>query len=154
MPIPLAYIAAAGLFTLGGYLLINGKRKKVFVSYYSKGDSHFKNLIIAWANNNKFDLQLDDISTDVNIRSNDVSYLKRRMKQQIKKADYFLVFIGKDTHSREWVQWEIKQAKSLNKPIVAIKEKRSYKSPNVLHGSSATWLYSFSEEKIRNALDS
>ena len=152
MPLPLASLAA-GLFLVAGYFLINGKRKKVFISYYSKSDSHFKNMIIAWANNNKFKLQLDDVSTDVKIKSEDTSYLKKRMKQQIDKADYFIVFIGKNTHKRNWVTWEIEQAKLLNKSIVAVKEKRTYKSPSALLGCNAIWVYGFAEEKIREALN-
>ncbi len=77
MPLPLAYLAAASLFTVAGYLFVNGKRKKVFISYHSKSDSHYKNMIIAWANNNKFKLQLDDVSTDIKIKSNDIRYLKK-----------------------------------------------------------------------------
>ena len=152
MPLPLAYLAT-GLITVVGYLLINGKRKKVFISYYSKSDSHYKNMIVAWANNNKFKLQLDDVSTDVKIKSEDTAYLKKRMKQQIDKADYFIVFVGKNTHKRDWVTWEIEQAKLLNKSIIAVKEKRTHKSPKALLGSGAIWVYGFTEEKIREALN-
>jgi len=153
MPLPLAYLATAGLLTVAGYLFVNGKRKKVFISYYSKSDSHYKNMVIAWANNNKFKLQLDDVSTDIKIKSEDTNYLKKRMKQQIDKADYFMVFVGKNTHKRDWVTWEIEQAKILNKPIVAVKEKRTHKSPDALLGCDAIWVYGFSEEKIREALN-
>ena len=146
MPLPLAYLAA-GLITVAGYILINGKRKKVFISYYSKSDSHYKNMIIAWANNNKFKLQLDDVSTDVKINSEDTVYLKKRMKQQIGKADYFIVFVSENTYKRDWVTWEIEQAKLLNKSIVAVKEKRTHKSPNALLGCGAKWVYGFNEEK-------
>ena len=110
-------------------------------------------MIVAWAKNNNFELQLEDMSTDLKINSNDKSYLKRRMRQQIDKADYFLVFIGKDTHKRDWVIWEIEQAISLNKVIIAVKEKRTHKSPKSLLGCNAIWVYGFSEEKIREALD-
>ncbi|MCK5384812.1 MAG: TIR domain-containing protein [Alphaproteobacteria bacterium] len=120
MPIPLAYFAIVGIV---GYLFINGKSNKVFISYYSKGDSHYKNMIMAWVNNNNFELDFDDVSTDVKIKSTDTKYMKRRIKEQIKKADFFIVFVGEDTHEREWVSWEIKQAQSMCKPIIAVKEK-------------------------------
>lgn len=149
LPLALAYLAVA----VAGYLFVNGKRKKVFISYYSKSDSHYKNMIIAWANNNKFKLQLDDVSTDIKIKSEDISYLKKIMKQKIDKADYFMVFVGKNTHKRDWVTWEIQQAKSFNKTIVAVKEKRTHKSPNALLGCNAIWVYGFTEEKIREALE-
>ncbi len=75
------------------------------------------------------------------------------MKQQIDKADYFIVFVGKNTHQRDWVTWEIEQARSLNKTIVAVKEKRTHKSPKVLLGCNAIWVFGFTEEKLREALE-
>jgi len=154
MALPLAYVAVAGFFSLAGLLYVNGRPRKVFISYYSKSDSHFKNLIMAWANNNKFKLNIEDVSTDTKIKSDDESYLKRRMKEQISKADDFLIFIGEDTHKRQWVVWEIEQAKILKKRIIAVKENKQYKSPKPLLSSGAIWVYGFSEEGIRSALNS
>jgi len=146
-------LVLAGLAIGVGYLLIEGKKKKVFISYHAESDSHYKRLITAWAKNNKFKLDFEDVSTDVNIRSNDTAYLRRRMKEQIGKADVVIVFIGKDTHEREWVKWEIAKAKELNKTIIAVKEKRSYPSPEGLLGCGVRWVYGFSEEKIRQAIE-
>jgi len=39
--------------------------KKCFHYFYSKKYSHFKNLIMAWAKNEKFELNVEDVSTDV-----------------------------------------------------------------------------------------
>lgn len=152
MVLPIAYTAAAGIIGLAGYLYVNGRPKKIFVSYYSKGDSRYKNLILAWAKNNNFKIKLDDKSTDTKINSQNKSYLKRRMKTQIDKADYFVVLVGEDTHEREWVSWEIEQAKKLGKTIIAVKEKKKYRSPLPLLNSGAKWVIGFSEEGIRQAL--
>jgi hypothetical protein len=153
MPIPMVYLVVASVGVFTGYILAKGGRKKVFISYYSKGNSNYKNLIIAWAKNNRFKLQLEDVSTDVKIKSKNINYLKKRMKEQIEKSDYFIVFIGKDTYKRKWVEWEIEQAKALGKSIIAVKEKRSHKSPKQLLRCNINWIYRFSEENIRNALD-
>lgn len=154
MALPIAYLTAAGLMSLAGYLLINGKPKKVFISYYSKGDGHYKKLIIAWAKNNSFKLNIEDVSTDTKINSSDRTYLKKRMKEQINKCDYFIVFVGEKTFEREWVLWEIEQAKLLHKKIIAVKEKRTNKSPKVLFRCGVTWVYGFSENGIRKAIGS
>lgn len=154
MALPLAYVAVVGIISLVGLLYANGRPRKVFISYYSKGDSHFKNLIMAWAKDHKLKLNVEDVSTDTNIKSDDESYLKRRMKEQISKADDFIVFIGKDTHRRKWVAWEIEQAKAFKKRIIAVKEKRKHMSPKPLLSSGAIWVYGFSKEGIRNALNS
>lgn len=153
MPLPLVYIFTVAIAGLAGYLYIDGKPKKVFISYYSKGDSHYKNLIMAWAKNNKFKLNIEDKSTDTKIQSNDKNYLKRKMREQIEKASHFIVFIGEDTHEREWVSWEIEQAKKFGKKIIAVKENRHFKSPKPLLNSGATWVYGFTEDGLRNALN-
>lgn len=154
MALPLAYLAAVGLISLAGCLIVKGKPKKVFISYHSKGDSNYKNLIMAWAKNNNFKLNIEDLSTDIKINSKNSSYLRQRMKEQIRKSDYVIVFIGENTHKRKWVLWEIEQAKKLDKTIIAVKEKRTHKSPKSLFRSGVTWVYGFSEEGIRNALNS
>jgi hypothetical protein len=109
---------------------------------------------MAWAKNDNLKLKIEDVSTDTKIKSEDEAYLRKRMKEQISKADDFIVFIGEDTYEREWVAWEIMQAKKLGKRIIAVKEKRVHKSPPPLLNSGAIWVYGFSEEGIRNALSS
>jgi hypothetical protein len=152
MVFPAGYALLTGLIGFVGYLYVNGRPKKIFVSYYSKGDSHYKNMIMAWAKNNNFKIDVEDQSTDTNIGSHDRNYLKRRMREQIGKADYFIVLIGQETYRREWVNWEIEQAKNLGKRIIAVKEKQSHKSPKPLLNCGATWVFGFSEEGIRKAL--
>lgn len=151
MPLPI--VLFAGLIVGVGYLLVGDKKKKVFISYHAKSDARYKHLIKAWAENNKFKLEFDDVSTDVGINSRDKNYLRKRMKEQIEKSDVVIVFIGKDTHQRDWVKWEISKAKELNKPIIAVKEKRTHSSPKELLGCGVQWVYGFSEEKIRQALE-
>ncbi|HDK5722364.1 TPA: TIR domain-containing protein, partial [Staphylococcus pseudintermedius] len=52
----------------------------------------------------------------------------------------------------EWVNWELATAYDLNKPIVAIKIDRSYKSPIEIYGKNVHWAYSFTYEAIKKAL--
>jgi hypothetical protein len=152
MALPIIPILIAGGLGIWNYQKLNNKPHKIFISYYAKKDSRYKNMLIAWSKNKKFELKLEDFSTDVSINSNNETYLKKRMKDQIMKADNFLIFIGKDTHKRKWVAWEIAQAKMLNKKIIAIKENKTHKSPACLLGIGTIWVYGFSELGLRNAL--
>jgi hypothetical protein len=154
MALHFAYVGLVGLISLAGFVYSNSKPRKVFISYYSKGDSHFKNLIMAWANNNNLKLNIEDVSTDTKIKSDDETYLRKRMKEQICKADDFIIFIGEETYKRPWVAWEIEQAKIFKKRIIAIKEKKTHKSPQPLLGCGVIWVNGFSEVGIRTALDS
>lgn len=152
MPLPVLLVISA--FIGVGRLLINRKSKNVFISYYSKGDSRYKNLVMAWVNNNNFKLEFDDVSTDTKIQSSNIRYLKKRMRDRIDLADFVIVFIGEDTYQREWVAWEINEAIARNKKIIAVKEKRTHKSPDPILGCGAKWVYGFTEKGIREALES
>lgn len=149
--IPLA-IAAAGAVRLVSYFLSNRKEAKVFISFYSKEDAHYKRLLTAWSKNPKFKISFKDVSTDIKINSKDKTYLKRRMRSKIEEADYFIIFVGENTHTRDWVLWEIEQAKILKKKIIAVKEKKSHSSPEPLLGCGAKWVIGFTEEGIRTAM--
>lgn len=48
--------------------------------------------------------------------------LKRLLKMKMRWAGKIVVIIGKETHKRSWVNWEIEAAKSLNKPIIGVYE--------------------------------
>ncbi len=153
-------MALPALIILGGIALYayasRGDKKSsrsVFVSYYAKETGHLKNLIKAWTRNQRFSLDFEDMSTDTSINSIDESYIKRRILERLKSSNAFLVIIGENTHSRNWVDWEITKAKDLGIPLVAVKEKRSYKSPPSLLNSGARWVYGLNHDKIAEAIE-
>ncbi len=49
--------------------------------------------------------------------------LKRLLRMKMSWAGTVVVLIGKETHSRPWVQWEINKAKELGKRIVGVFER-------------------------------
>lgn len=49
--------------------------------------------------------------------------LKRLLRMKISWASTVVVLIGKDTHRRPWVDWEIKKANELGKRIVGVYER-------------------------------
>lgn len=51
------------------------------------------------------------------------STLKRLLRMKISWASTVVVLIGKDTHARPWVDWEINKAKELGKRIVGVFER-------------------------------
>lgn len=146
-------IAAALLATFAAIALFN-KKKKIFISYYYDGDRHYKRLLTAWSANKKFDLEFEDVSTDISINSEERNYIRRKIAEQIKQCDVFIVFVGKKSHEREWITWEIVKAKEYEKKIVAIKEKRTHASPKELLSAGVKWVYGFNEKDIRDAIDS
>jgi len=49
--------------------------------------------------------------------------IKRLLRMKLRWASQLIVVIGKETHSRDWVNWEIKQANNLGIPIIGVYEK-------------------------------
>jgi len=48
--------------------------------------------------------------------------LKRLLQMKMRWAGKVIVVIGKETHTRTWVNWEIEVAKRLGKPIIGVYE--------------------------------
>src|SRR5690242_7798785 len=46
--------------------------------------------------------------------------IRRLLRMKISWASAIIVLIGKHTHSRKWVDWEIQQAHRQGKPIVGV----------------------------------
>ncbi|HDE7673630.1 TPA: TIR domain-containing protein [Staphylococcus aureus] len=129
---------------------------KLFVSYRADDEgSRYKNLLVGWSENpnkNFFDVKFEDTSIGISINSTNAYYIKRKIKEKIESSNKVICIIGKNTHSSEWVNWELVTAHNLNKPIVAIKIDKSYKSPIEVYGKNVHWAYSFSYEAIKKAL--
>ena len=49
--------------------------------------------------------------------------LKRLLRMKMSWASTVVVLVGKDTHKRPWVDWEIKKANQLGKRIVGVYER-------------------------------
>ncbi|MFT5103893.1 MAG: hypothetical protein ACI86C_001554 [Candidatus Latescibacterota bacterium] len=50
------------------------------------------------------------------------STIKRLLKMKMQWAGQVVVIIGKETHQRDWVNWEIETAHRLGKPIIGVYE--------------------------------
>ena len=48
--------------------------------------------------------------------------IKRLLRMKMRWASQLIVIIGKETHSRPWVNWEIEAAHKLGKPIIGVFE--------------------------------
>src|SRR5690606_9185621 len=48
--------------------------------------------------------------------------IERHLRMKMRWASQVIVIIGKETHNRPWVNWEIKVANKLGKPIIGVYE--------------------------------
>ncbi len=93
--------------------------KNVFISHYGKDDEHISNLKNLLSNNGYILKNSSIDSTKPNQASNE-DYIKQLLRDRMKWAGTAIVLIGKDTHTREWVNWEIELANRLGKTIVGV----------------------------------
>ena len=139
--------------------------ESIFVSYNHKHDSKYKNMLLAWKENKKFDFDFTDHSIDVSVNSNDPNYIKRVISNRIREADYFMCIIGEHTNESDWVKWEIEQFIKIRsecpwilrwlfgKKLLAIKTKKKNATPDVLRDQKASWAMKFSFDAIKKAID-
>lgn len=133
----------------------------VFVSFDWDNDRHYKFLLGAWHNHPRFRFTFQD-ETPGEIDTNNVGRIKAGLTTKINDATHVLVIVGKHANEphrkrhlighRNWINFEIHQAKQLRKTIVAVKIDRTYESPEELMNAGACWAMSFTEEAIVKAL--
>jgi len=91
------------------------RKPRVFVSHHSK-DEYAKRLLQAQSNNKNMDIQFSDQS--VNKPFNEK--WKTKTKKRIENSSTTIIMVGKDTHRRPAVQWEIEQSRKAGNKIIAV----------------------------------
>ncbi len=156
---------AIEFWSIDNYYVIgtnNMARKKVFVSFDYENDRHYKYMLDAWDANKNMDFVFDDCSSD-EINSDSVSVIKAGLTKRINTTGYTLVIVGREANKRHedceeigyrnWINFEIAKSKENGNKLVAVKIDKSYKSPEELANSGASWAMSFTQNAIIRALD-
>jgi hypothetical protein len=103
------------------------KTKNVFISHHHKDDTHVDKLTNL-LHKNGFDIRNSSIrAKPANQRRLDKGLVKdatieRLLRMKMSWAGTVVVLVGKETHSRAWVNWEIKEAHKQGKNIVGVYE--------------------------------
>jgi hypothetical protein len=102
-----------------------GKRRHVFISHHHKDDEQVQKLQ-DMLNRKGYDVRNSSIrvkpENQKRLEQRRVSdeTIRRLLRRKISWAGTAIVLIGKDTHSRPWVNWEITQAAIQGKRIVGV----------------------------------
>jgi len=100
-------------------------RRHIFISHHHADDAEVSNLT-ALLSKNGHDIRNSSIrAKPANQRRLDQGLVKeetirRLLRMKISWAGTVVVLIGKETHTRPWVNWEIEQANTQNKRIVGV----------------------------------
>jgi len=101
------------------------KQKNVFISHHHADDEHVTKLT-DMLKRNGFELRNSSIrakpSNQARLDKGLVSdeTIKRLLRMKMSWASTVVVLIGKETHNRPWVDWEIRKANELGKRIVGV----------------------------------
>ncbi len=101
--------------------------KNVFVSHHHKDDSSVDG-ITAMLSGKGYQLRNSSIrvkpENQARLDQKKVSdrTIERLLRRKIQWAGQVIVVIGNETHKRPWVNWEIKIANELGKPIIGVYE--------------------------------
>ena len=104
------------------------KRRHVFISHHHADDAQVTDLTALLARRG-YDFRNSSIrAKPANQRRLDKGLVKletirRLLRMKISWAGTVVVLIGKDTHKRPWVNWEIEQANKQGKRIVGVYER-------------------------------
>ncbi|RUU14165.1 TIR domain-containing protein [Mesorhizobium sp. USDA-HM6] len=101
------------------------KRRHVFISHHHADDDHVTKLTELLGRNG-FEIRNSSIrakpSNQARLDAGKIPErtLKRLLRMKMSWAGVVVVLIGKETHKRPWVDWEIRTAKELGKRIVGV----------------------------------
>lgn len=103
----------------------DSKRRHLFISHHSKDDAEISKLTNL-LNSKGFDIRNSSIrlNKDNQRRMEEKRVgdeaIRRVLRMKISWAGSVVVLIGKDTHKRPWVNWEIEKANEQGKRIVGV----------------------------------
>ncbi|PVV15599.1 MAG: hypothetical protein B6D77_01745 [gamma proteobacterium symbiont of Ctena orbiculata] len=93
--------------------------QRVFISFKAEDRKKIDGLRLL-AKNPDYELDFYDESVRSPINSTNAPYIKTKLKEKINRSGVVLCVVNTDTHTSEWVSWELEKAIELKKPIVAM----------------------------------
>lgn len=92
----------------------------IFISHYGKDDEHVQRLKNRLKERGYHVRNSSVDSTKYQDHRPSNHFISKRLRMLVKWAGTFICLIGENTHSRPWVNYEIRQAHRQGKPIVGI----------------------------------
>lgn len=126
--------------------------RNTFISF-SHEDEEQVNLLRAQAKNKESDLQFKDFSVKVPFDSDRAEYIRRQIRERIRKCSVVVVFLSETSGASKWVDWEVSEAKRQDKGLVGVYQGESppSKLPSNFAGSGAK-VVPWSHEDLMRAI--
>lgn len=138
----------------------NGKRRHVFISHHHADDAEVTKLTALLAKRG-YDIRNSSIrAKPANQRRLDQGLVKdetirRLLRMKISWASTTVVLVGKHTHERPWVNWEIGQANKQGKRIVGVYIKGATEAdlPPALEKYASSRVVAFDADAVIDVID-
>lgn len=111
------------------------KTHTVFVSHSWDYDKQLKSMKSLIEKKGTITIDYSEVTVDKPINSEDVTYIRRVLKNKIINSDVFLVMAGMYTSYSDWMQWEIDTAKENRVPIIAVKPRGAERIPVIIQNN-------------------
>ena len=123
-------------FFEAGKANINLKNKKrIFISYDYDTDREFIAGIQGIAANPNIDFDFYNESVTKQIQSHNEAYVKSKLRDKIQRSSTLLCIVGRNTHSSQWVRWEVSTALALGKKVIFMRRKGNLNSTVPFRGT-------------------
>jgi hypothetical protein len=135
------------------------KRRHLFISHHHQDDVKVDKLT-SLLSNKGFDIRNSSVRMKpenerrMNEKKVDKKVIERILRMKISWASSVIVLIGKDTHKRPWVNWEIDKAKEQGKRIIGVYDRGGTEAdipPSLEKYGSA--IVNWNAESIMSAID-
>jgi len=143
--------------------LVRIPKPKVFVSFDYENDRLYKQALDMWDANKRFQFTFQS-HTPNEIQSFNISRIKAVLTSKLKDATHVIVLVGKYANQlhpdsqkigfRNWINFEVYQARLYRKKIVVVMLSPNNTLPEWLHKSGAKLVNGFHEKDIIEALKS
>lgn len=125
---------------------------------FSSTDIHYYRLMQAWKQNEKIDFNFTDCQLSTDINSENEAYIKRRCRERINMAGYYIMLIGEDTrYKHKYVKWEAEVAIEKGCTIIGVNlnKSRSFdtgRTPSVIKNIGAIFV-PYNPKVVKYALE-
>ncbi|MCY3705266.1 MAG: TIR domain-containing protein [Gammaproteobacteria bacterium] len=97
----------------------SGATRNAFISFASD-DLQDVNLLRGQAKNENSDIDFNDWSVKKPFDSEDAEYIRRGIRERIRRCSVTIVYLSGQTAASKWVAWEIEESIAMGKGVVAM----------------------------------
>ena len=112
------------------------KTYDLFISHAWRYDDDYNKLVTLLRDTTLFKWRNYSVPKHDPLDANNTQRLADSLKQQIRPVNAVLIISGMYVHYRDWIQYEIKVAKSYNKPIIGIEPWGSQRVPTEVQSAA------------------